>query len=71
MKYTKYIKPSDIQKAHIEQIDEKADMLYDLMCEVVSNERYRALAKTSLEQAVMWINKGIYTATEKSQCTGS
>lgn len=58
-------KSSSQQKDHIEAVDKIAFGLEAVIDVVGSDERYRALAKTSLEQAIMWIHKGISNYEEK------
>lgn len=49
---------SDAEKAQMEAIKDKAQELYDLF-EVVEDSREKSLAKTNLEESVMWIVKKI------------
>lgn len=50
---------SEEQKAIIEGIKEKAQGLYDYIDASNSDPRMKALAKTKLEESVMWVVKGI------------
>ena len=63
--YTKYIEPTDLQKAEIIHLDSIALELEKMLDDAQMHPRYRALAKTSLEQTIMWANKGIYNAEEQ------
>jgi hypothetical protein len=53
-----YRELSGVEKDLIRAIKSKAIDL-DALIEGVADPRYRALAKTSLEQAVMWAVKGV------------
>lgn len=56
-----YVNLSDEVKAKIASIKDKAQWLYDeIEADITgSDQRMRALAKTNLEQAVMWAIKAI------------
>lgn len=47
------------EKEFIESVCNKAGNLEQMINDVVPDGRYKALAKTALEEAVMWANKGI------------
>mgnify|MGYP001598583272 CR=1 FL=1 len=51
----------DIRLKRIEQLKEKAQALYDEIESAIDNsdQRMRALARTKLEEAVMWAVKAI------------
>jgi hypothetical protein len=58
--FRKEYKPLDeTQKARIEQIKDEAAKLYESFDWALADQRMIALAKTNLEQAVMWAVKGI------------
>ena len=48
----------DEAKALIEETKDKAQELYDLMCRY-HNTRHVSLAKTKLEESIMWFTKGV------------
>lgn len=47
------------QAAAMEDLREAAAILEKILLEVAPDSRERSLALTSLEQAIMWANKGI------------
>jgi len=55
---TTYRQLSDDEKALINSLKDAAEDLLELL-EKVDDPRYRALAKTALEESVMWGTKGI------------
>ena len=58
--FRKEYKPLDeSQKMRIEQIKNEAEKLYDSFDWALGDKRMLALAKTNLEQAVMWAIKGV------------
>ncbi len=58
--FRKEYKPlDDSQKARIEQIKNEAEKLNDSFDWALGDKRMIALAKTNLEQAVMWAVKAI------------
>jgi hypothetical protein len=55
---------SDAEKAYLEALKDKAQELYDLIetgnpTQSVPPSREKALAKTNLEQAIMWAVKDV------------
>lgn len=55
---------SDAEKAYLEALKDKAQELYDLIetgnpTQSVPQSREKSLAKTNLEQAVMWAVKDV------------
>lgn len=54
---TKYRELSDEEKAAVEAIKTKAGELHDLIEAIGSTSRYTSLAKTCLEESVMWAVK--------------
>jgi hypothetical protein len=58
--FRKEYKPLDeSQKARIEQIKDEAEKLHESFDWAIGDKRMIALAKTNLEQAVMWAIKAI------------
>lgn len=58
--FRKEYKPLDeTQKARIEQIKNEATKLWDTFDFAIADGRMMALAKTNLEQSVMWAIKAI------------
>lgn len=53
-----YRQLSDTEKAHLESLKDKAQELYDLI-ESVEDSREKSLAKTHLEESIMWAVKKI------------
>lgn len=50
---------TELQKASMAEVKDQAQILWDLFDSCPGDPRMKAVAKTNLEQAVMWIVKGI------------
>ena len=66
-----YVPLSDKQKQFIKEIKERATILLDIMAQSIERKftREYALAKTNLQQAIMWIVNGI-SEVEKEEAQG-
>lgn len=56
-----YTELSALQKSDVASVKDKAQELYDLLDKVAADPRSIAVAKTNLEQSIMWAVKGITT----------
>jgi len=54
-----YTSLDESQKSRINQIKDDAQKLWDSIDWAIGDKRMLALAKTNLEQAVMWAIKGV------------
>lgn len=59
MSFTTKNELNPAQKEELQMIELRASVLAQAIYHVNADERCRAVAKTKLEECIMWINKGI------------
>lgn len=53
------VKMNELQEWNVNLVKSKAEELLNIITKTTYNDRYKALAITSLEECVMWAKKGI------------